>query len=34
MIEIDCRYARTWSALRDLKLLGRTALHVCAGRGI
>jgi lipopolysaccharide/colanic/teichoic acid biosynthesis glycosyltransferase len=34
MIEIDCRYVRTWSALRDLKLLCRTALHVCAGRGI
>jgi lipopolysaccharide/colanic/teichoic acid biosynthesis glycosyltransferase len=34
MIELDCRYVRTWSPLGDLKLLGRTAMHVCAGRGI
>ena len=34
MIEIDCRYAQTWTPLSDLKLLGRTAFYVCAGRGI
>jgi lipopolysaccharide/colanic/teichoic acid biosynthesis glycosyltransferase len=34
MIEMDCRYVLTWSPLRDLKLLGRTAVHICAGRGI
>jgi lipopolysaccharide/colanic/teichoic acid biosynthesis glycosyltransferase len=34
MVEIDCLYAQTWSALKDVKLLCRTALYVWARRGI
>ena len=34
MVEIDCRYAETRSALGDLSLLGRTAIYVLGRRGI
>jgi lipopolysaccharide/colanic/teichoic acid biosynthesis glycosyltransferase len=34
MVETDCLYAQTWSAIGDVKLLCRTVLYVFAGRGI
>jgi lipopolysaccharide/colanic/teichoic acid biosynthesis glycosyltransferase len=34
MVELDCQYTRTWSPIRDVALLWRTALFVLRGRGI
>jgi lipopolysaccharide/colanic/teichoic acid biosynthesis glycosyltransferase len=34
MVELDCQYIRTWSPLRDVALLWRTALFILRGRGI